>query len=548
MGTATTFLALALARMGHEVEILLGSHAPDSIDLHWETVYERAGVSIRPAPESDEPVEPWQFTHARRIELGLLADPPDVAIVHDFGAPAYSALRLRQAGVALADTLFVVFCHGTRRYVMDMSGNLAVKDLRNLLAVTVLERLQVELADAIVSPSAYLLGWMRGEGWRVPERTRVIPYFTRSTATGEPPPAVDTDTARVRRLAFFGRLDEKKGLRLFADGVNALDAKLLDGIELEFLGKPTATWPVDRAEALFSGATKRALRGISFETSLDQHDALARLRRPGTLVVMPTLRENSPNTVYECLEQGIPFIASNVGGIPELVSPDDHARVLFEPTAKGVEAALRGVLDGEGLVYPVRAAFESTTSFERWAEVLELRPDRRPHGPAERVDVVVHRRSPDTPSPCVSALDRQTYSNFRTVVVDGLSAETARQSALAEVSAPFVVFLDEDDVPDPKLLETLVVAQATSGADVVSCGLRVESTLRFFTGQPGALGLLSNEYGTVALIRRPLLDDVAGARPADSDPDWPLLARLAASGARIVSIPLALVTRRSQPG
>ena len=96
---------------------------------------------------------------------------------------------------------------------------------------------------------------------------------------------------------------------------------------------------------------------------------------------MPTLRENSPNTVYECLEHGIPFIASNVGGIPELVSPDDHARVLFEPTAEGVEAALRGVLDGDGIVHPVRAAFESTTSFERWAEVLELRPDRRPHGP-----------------------------------------------------------------------------------------------------------------------------------------------------------------------
>ena len=50
---------------------------------------------------------------------------------------------------------------------------------------------------------------------------------------------------------------------------------------------------------------------------------------------MPSLQENSPNTVYECLEQGIPFIASNVGGVPELIAPDDHARVLFEPTRRG---------------------------------------------------------------------------------------------------------------------------------------------------------------------------------------------------------------------
>jgi hypothetical protein len=213
-----------------------------------------------------------------------------------------------------------------------------------------------------------------------------------------------------------------------------------------------------------------------------------------------------------------------------------------------VEGALRGVLDGGGAVQPVRAAFESTTSFERWADVVELRPDRRPRAAPERVDVVVQHRSPDASSPCVSALERQTYTNFRTVVADGVTAETARRSALADVSAPYVVFLDEGDVPDPQLLETLTAAQAASGADVVSCGLRVGSTLRFFTGDPGALGLLSNDYGTAALIRRSLLDDVAGARPADSDPDWPLLARLAASGADIVSIPLALVKRSSKPG
>jgi hypothetical protein len=52
----------------------------------------------------------------------------------------------------------------------------------------------------------------------------------------------------------------------------------------------------------------------------------------------------------------------------------------------------------------------------------------------------------------------------------------------------------------------------------------------------------------VALFRRALLDDVTNAWPAERDPDWPLLAGLAASGARIVSVPLPLVTRTSRPG
>src|SRR5437762_2603682 len=105
MGTATTFLALALARIGHSVEILLGVNAPEAMDSHWAGVYARAGVRIRAAPPLDERVEPWHFMHARSIELGLREDPPDVVVAHDFGAPVHTALRLRDAGLAFEDTL-----------------------------------------------------------------------------------------------------------------------------------------------------------------------------------------------------------------------------------------------------------------------------------------------------------------------------------------------------------------------------------------------------------------------------------------------------------
>src|SRR5213593_2487987 len=178
MGTATTFLALALARQGQVVEILLGKHALDSLDPSWADVYRKAGVSIREAPRSAEPVEPWHLQYPRSVELGLRASPPDVVIAHDFGAPAYTALRLREAGLGFEETLFVVFCHGSRRYVVDLSPAVALGDLRTVLAVGVLEQAAVELADVVVSPSAYLLDWMRRRGWRLPERSHVIPYFT----------------------------------------------------------------------------------------------------------------------------------------------------------------------------------------------------------------------------------------------------------------------------------------------------------------------------------------------------------------------------------
>ena len=120
------------------------------------------------------------------IELGLQADPPDVVIAHDFGAPAYSALRLRQAGIAFEDTLFVVFCHGSRDAGSRHLAERRARGLETVLGVSVLEQAAVELADVVVSPSAYLLEWMRDRGWQLPERTHVIPYFTRSEATGGP--------------------------------------------------------------------------------------------------------------------------------------------------------------------------------------------------------------------------------------------------------------------------------------------------------------------------------------------------------------------------
>ena len=132
------------------------------------------------------------------------------------------------------------------------------------------------------------------------------------------------------------------------------------------------------------------------------------------------------------------------------------------------------------------------------------------------------------------------------------SIEGARQAGLEAGTAPWVVFLDEEDVAAPELLATLVRAQVASGADVVTCGLALQhpdhgAESHFFLGEPRALGVLENSYGNTALIRRSLLSDMTTAPPA-GDPDWPLLAQLSTSGARIVSVPLPLVARSARPG
>jgi hypothetical protein len=121
-------------------------------------------------------------------------------------------------------------------------------------------------------------------------------------------------------------------------------------------------------------------------------------------------------------------------------------------------------------------------------------------------------------------------------------AVDSRRAGLARTAADWIVFLDEDDVPDDTLLDTLVAAQAASDADVITAAVRPRDdpdAIQLFLGDPGPLGMLENQYGVLSLLRsdviaaQPLLEDTV-------DPDWPLLARVALSGGRIVSLPEAL--------
>jgi glycosyltransferase involved in cell wall biosynthesis len=491
IGTATTYLAVALARMGHQVELLYTGEPPSApMADEWSRLYEHASVAVRLLRRSGRRIEPPYFARMRDVEDTLASDPPDVVITQDLAAPAYTALRSRQLGLGFDRTLFVVYCHGGRRWITDTARKVRV--LPGAHAVTEIERASVELADTVVSPSTYLSEWMRNEGWRLPARAFVIPYVSRSIATGESAARAVGDGRRVERIVFFGRLEERKGLKPFAEALNALAPELLENVELEFVGAATPAWPRRRIESLFADATRRALRGISFETQLDQPEALARLSRPGTLAVMPSLGETFSNAVYECLERGIPFIASDAGAPAELVAAEDRKRVLFEPSAGGVATALRRALsNGDGL-RPARAAFDPATALEQWAQVIELEPEARP---------------------------RQDATNC-------------------------ILLQHADDTLDDGCAEILEGVQIASGADVVTCGVRLEDgTEHLFIGEPRGLGVLANYYGTVGLVRRSLLPE-----GAEQDDPWLVYARLSLGGAMIVSVPRALATRRERPG
>jgi len=237
---------------------------------------------------------------------------------------------------------------------------------------------------------------------------------------------------------------------------------------------------------------------------------------------MPSLLENSPYAVAECIEHGIPFLAANVGGTPELVAEEDRAHVLHRPNAESFAGALERALASATGIESARPARAPEESLAAWLELIDTvaSPSRPAATPATRVAVVAYGDE-------TVARARTLAQHAQSVDVDVIPAES-RRVGLDRATADWVLFLDEDDLPDEALLDTLVAAQAASGADAVTAAVRVAGGVQLFLGDPGPLGLVENQYGVIGLIRRSL---------ATSDSDWLLFARLAIGGAEVVSVP-----------
>src|SRR5213592_2222129 len=83
-GTADSLLAVALARHGHEVELLVasGRHIGE-LTPEWLQAYDRANVRIR-VLEGLGGVRPGYLAPTVEVFQALRENPPDVAIVNDW--------------------------------------------------------------------------------------------------------------------------------------------------------------------------------------------------------------------------------------------------------------------------------------------------------------------------------------------------------------------------------------------------------------------------------------------------------------------------------
>lgn len=83
----------------------------------------------------------------------------------------YFALLAKHTGIDFLATKLVLMIHGPLRWARTSNGQ--PLDSLEDAEVDFLERESIRVADLLVSPSRYLLGWVRGQGEREPGRVEV---------------------------------------------------------------------------------------------------------------------------------------------------------------------------------------------------------------------------------------------------------------------------------------------------------------------------------------------------------------------------------------
>jgi glycosyltransferase involved in cell wall biosynthesis len=175
----------------------------------------------------------------------------------------------------------------------------------------------------------------------------VLPLLVEDTHRAQP---AEAKPAAAVTFGFAARMESGKGPMILVEAFAQVRLELAD-ISLKMAGvgpqmQAVKAWAKTlgvRAACAFPGLYTAPADRSTFMQSLD-------------VFVLPTLAEGTPNSIIEAMAHGLPVIASAVGGIPDLVTPETGVLVAPGDTAALANAMLMLASDPERRARMGRAA------------------------------------------------------------------------------------------------------------------------------------------------------------------------------------------------
>ena len=246
---------------------------------------------------------------------------------------------------------------GLMRYYWQLDKNQAQRFMqRREYLLEALNR-----ADAIIAPSRFLgnvhIQWGVDPGKIIHARQgRSFPGLTADGLVKQP--------ADHLRIGYIGQLTEIKGVHVLLQAVRQLpDARL----SLQLYGDATKFPSYVKRLRRIAGHDPR----IQFETPFRQGQLTQVFQELDVLVVPSLWYENSPNVILEAFGLRTPVIASELGGMAELVQHERNGLLFQAGDPHSLAEQLQRILDDPALLPSLAAQIEPVKSLDQEIDELD---------------------------------------------------------------------------------------------------------------------------------------------------------------------------------
>jgi glycosyltransferase involved in cell wall biosynthesis len=603
IGTACSTLGETLALAGHNVTLLysMGDYTETQPIDYWINWYKAKNITFIPLTKNSIGLTIESSSHiARSFEIyqWLKNKQYDLIYFPEWRGRGYYTALAKHQGLAFSNTIICVGVHSPTLW--DCQGSYEYLNQLDQVEIDFMERQSVALADVVISPSMYMLDWLTQEEWSLPSqriiRQNILPKNARKSTLYS-----KGQFTKPNEFVFFGRLYTRKGLIVFCDALDYLAQNpTLAGLTVSFLGKSVVVDGKTSIDYIRQRAQRWPWR-IHLLTDYDQKSAIEYLSDDGRLAVIASLVENSPYTVLECLGAGIPFLASDIGGIPELIHPDDRDYICFMPKPKELAYKLRrAVLNGVPIARPAIPFEETEKAWLEWVEELDvtLKDRQQENKHTEKAKPLVsvcltHFNRPYYLKQALKSLKELTYPNYEVILVDDGSNKlealqylkilqpyfekrgwkiirqsnrylgAARNTAARHAKGEYLLFMDDDNYAKPHELDVFVMVAQKTQADILTCVMdlftgtespdsyRHQRILWIPLGASANVGAFKNCFGDAnALIRKDVFWKLGGFSEdyGVGHEDWELFAKAVLHGYHLEVIPEALYYYRQDHG
>ncbi|RME07562.1 MAG: glycosyltransferase, partial [Anaerolineae bacterium] len=251
-------------------------------------------------------------------------------------------------------------------------------------------RAALERLETVVSVDTNTINWARAEAAAHADKFVYLPNFV-DTEAYTPGDAGRRDAEVV--ILYPRRLYRPRGYWLVAEVLPDILARYPRAV-FHFVGQADPA-EADHVRDLMARYPGR----VRWETLPPEE--MPRAYRNADITLIPTV--HSEGTSLSCLEalaSGNAVIATDVGGLPDLIVPDYNG-LLIQPTAEALRAAIERLLDDPDLSAELgRRGRESAQAFSltrwraRWESVLDAHLPPRPEGPADPLPAVFFPAAP----------------------------------------------------------------------------------------------------------------------------------------------------------